>query len=95
MTVKDAYLKKIEARLLALDAEITSMKAKAKAVDAEAQIEYTQALSDLRELRKNSARKFDALRDAGEMALDDVIAGMENAWKELNVAMDQAKSRFE
>ena len=95
MNAAEAYAKKIEARLEELDAEIDLMKAKAKGASAEAQLEYTRYLSEMREKRKEAGRKLEQLRAAGDNALADIQAGMENAWKELKGAVDQAKSRFE
>jgi DNA repair exonuclease SbcCD ATPase subunit len=95
MSASEAYAKKIEARLDELDVGIDRMKAKAKGADAEAQLEYTRQLSGLREKRDAAGRKFDALRAAGDEALDEVRADMENAWKELKAAVDTAQSRFD
>lgn len=94
MTVEEAYAKKVEARLEELDAEIAMMKAKAKGAEADAQLEYTRHLSELRKKREEAGRKLKDLREAGEGAMDDLQAGMENAWKELKNAVDQAKTRF-
>jgi len=94
MSVAEAYAKKVEARLEELDAQIDVMKAKAKGAEAEAQLEYTRHLSELREKRKEAGRKLNELRAAGDDAMDDLQAGMENAWKELKSAVDQAKTRF-
>lgn len=77
MSAAEVYAKKIEARLEELDAEIDLMKAKAKGAEAEAQLEYTRHLSDLREMRKDAGNKLQALREAGDDALGDVQAGME------------------
>jgi len=94
MNATDAYVKKIEARLEELDAEIDRMKAQAKGAEAEVQLEYIRHLSELREKREEAGRKLKELRAAGDDALGDIQAGMENAWKELKNAIDQAKTRF-
>ena len=95
MSVEEAYAKKVEARLEELDAEIGLMKAKAKGAEADAQLEYTRHLSELRKKREEAGRKLNELREAGDDAMDDLQAGMENAWKELKNAVDQAKTRFQ
>jgi len=95
MTASDAYEKKMEARLEQIDAEIDKLKAKAKAAEADAQLEYTRHLSDLRQRRDAAGAQLAQLRQAGDDALDDVRAGVENAWKELKDAVDQARSRFD
>jgi len=94
MTAADAYAKKIESRLEELDAEIDLMKAKAKGAEADAQLEITRHLSDLREKRKEAGSKLTELREARDDALADLQAGMENAWKDLKSAVDQARERF-
>ena len=94
MSAAEAYAKKIEGRLEELDAEIARMKAKAKGAEAEAQLEYTRHLSELREKRMEAGSKLKELREAGDDALADIQAGMENAWKELKSAVDQARTRF-
>lgn len=95
MSAKDAYEQKIQARLEELDAEIDKLKAKAKAADAEAQLEYTRQLSQLRELREDAGRKMERLGAASDDALDEARAGLENAWNDLKRAMERAKSRFD
>lgn len=95
MNAKEAYQKKMEARLAELDAEIDRLKARAKAAEADAQLEYTRDLSELRQHRDEAIRKLEQLRSASDDAVDDFVAGVENAWKELKDAVGRASSRFD
>jgi hypothetical protein len=94
MTTQDAYARKAEARLEELDAEIARIKAKAKGAKADAEIEYTEHLAELREKRDFAERTLTEFRAAGEDAADDIKEGIERAWNDLKSAVDRARQRF-
>ncbi|WP_125226072.1 coiled coil domain-containing protein [Minwuia thermotolerans] len=94
MTANDAYRKKMETRLEAIDAEMDRLKAEARSKDADAQLEYAESLSHLKARRAEFERRMDKLRQAGEAVLGDIQAGVENAWKDLDAAMERARARF-
>ena len=94
MSLKDAYLQKIEAQLAEWKSEIDKMKAKADKADAEAKLEYYEQIEELRTKQQAAQEKFTQLKDAGEDAWEDLKAGVELAGVSLAEAIKSASSRF-
>lgn len=57
MSERDAYLKKLEAKLEEWDAEIDKLQAKAKGAEADTQRQYEDQLNELRTKRKETIEK--------------------------------------
>ena len=94
MSMKHAYQQKLQARMDAWNAEISKLKAKADAAEADAQLEYYKQIEELRQEQQAAQAKLDELREAGEDAWEDLKAGVENAWSSLGEAVKTAASRF-
>lgn len=94
MSMKEAYQKKLQARLDEWDAEIRKLKAKADSAKADIQIDYHKQLTSLEAKRKEAADKLAELEEASEDAWVDLKAGVELAWDSLADALNSARSRF-
>ncbi|MGD2171524.1 MAG: coiled coil domain-containing protein [Gammaproteobacteria bacterium] len=94
MSEKHAYEKKLQAQLDEWSAEIDRLKAKADALEADAQIEYNQRIDDLVAMRKAADERLEELRNASDDAWEDLKAGADEAWSSLEKAFLSARSRF-
>ena len=94
MSMKQAYVEKIQASLNDWDAEIEKLKARADEAKADAKIKYYQQHEKLREEQREAQAKLDELRASGDDAWEDMKAGVESAWDSLEKAAKDATSRF-
>ncbi len=94
MSMKDAYQKKLQAKLEEWNADIEKLQAKADAAEADAQLDYYKEIEDLRAKQEAAGKKLDELKSAGDDTWEDVKAGIDNAWESLSSAIKSAKSRF-
>lgn len=94
MSMKDAYVQKLQAQLDAWNAEIDKLKAKADSEEADAKIKYYEQIDNLRKEQLDAQEKLTELQKAGETAWEDLKAGVESAWDSLENAMKKAASRF-
>ncbi len=94
MTMKDAYVQKIQARLNAWDSEIESLKAKAIEANADARIAIEEQIVAVEKQQKEAQQKLDELRQSNEDAWGDLKAGAESAWMSLEKAIENAAKRF-
>lgn len=95
MAEKEAYREKAEARLELLDARIDALKAKAKSAKADAEIKYQEQIEKLNEKRADVRAQLDELAQKGEEAWQEFKAGVEQAFGELQGAIDAAVARLE
>jgi uncharacterized coiled-coil DUF342 family protein len=94
MSTKQAYEKKLQAKLDEWNAEIDKLKAKANSAEADAQLEYNRQIDELRTKQNEAQKKLDELKEASEDAWKDLKAGIENAWDSLGSSIKSAVSRF-
>jgi hypothetical protein len=94
MSIKESYVKKIEAQLAEWKVEIDKLKAKADKAEADAQIQYYKQIEDIRVKQEAARKKLDELKEAGEDAYEDLKAGLDNTLKILGSAVESAISRF-
>jgi len=95
MSERDAYVKKLEAKLEEWDAEIDKLQAKMKGSQADALRNYEEHLKELRAMRKDTLEKMEEVRGASEGAWQDMKAGVEQAWTGLQDAFSKALRRFD
>lgn len=95
MSMKDAYVEKLQAKMDGWNAEIDKLKAKADSAEADAKIQYYEQIDELRKEQLEAQDKLNELQKAGETAWEDLKAGVENAWDSLENAVKKAASRFE
>ena len=94
MSMKQAYVQKLQAQMNDWNAEISKLKAKAEGAEADAQLEYYKQIEELREQQQDAQAKLNELREAGEDAWEDLKAGIDNAWSSPAEAVKTAASRF-
>ena len=94
MSINKAYEKKFEAQLNEWKTEIDKLKAKVEKAEADAQIKYHKQVEDIRAQQKIAQEKLAELKKAGEGASEDLGIGLDNALKNLRVAVESAISRF-
>lgn len=92
MSMKDAYLKMLQAQLDEWDAEIEKLKANADKFQEESRLEYYKQFENVRQQQKEAQAKLEELRQSSEDAWEDLKAGMENAWDDLGKAVKSALS---
>lgn len=94
MSMKEAYEKKLQAKLGEWSEEIKKLKAKADSVEVDAQLEYYKKIEELRSMQETVTNKLIELKDAGDDAWEDLKAGIDSAWDSLGNALKSAASRF-
>ena len=94
MSMKEAYEKKLQARLDEWSAEIDKLKAKADKKEANAQLDYHKKIEELESMRDAAKGKLVELKEARDDAVEDIKAGIESAWDSLGSALKSATSRF-
>lgn len=91
---RDAYVKKLKAKMDEWNAEIDKLEAKASQASADSQIKYQQQIEQLKEQRAEAERRMDELSRASGGAWEDLKAGVDGAWQALGEAIQSASSRF-
>jgi uncharacterized coiled-coil DUF342 family protein len=94
MSMKEAYEKKLQAKLDEWSAEIDKLKAKADSAEADVQLEYYKQIEDLRSMQDAAGKKLDELKAAGDNAWEGLKAGTDSAWDSLSSSIKSAVSRF-
>ncbi|MCA8982704.1 MAG: hypothetical protein R3C12_10095 [Planctomycetaceae bacterium] len=94
MLDRDAYVKKIQAKLDEWNADIDALEARVQTAQADVHLVLNRRLDALRAQRDDVAAKLQALRNASGEAWQDLTAGMELAWESLSEALQSAWSHF-
>jgi predicted RNase H-like nuclease (RuvC/YqgF family) len=94
MNEKKAYEKKLQARYDEWSAQIDKLKAKSEQVEANAQLEYTRQVKELRAMQKAAGERLSELKGASDDAWKDLKAGVDTAWDSLGNALRSAQARF-
>lgn len=94
MSIKNAYIEKLQARLNEMDAEIESLKSQASVAKADAKIEYEKQIKELQDTQAQAQEKLDEMRNASDDAWQDMKFGVERAWEEFEHATKRAIDRF-
>lgn len=91
---KEAYREKLEAQMREWTAKIDLLKARADQVEAEAKIEYSNRIEDIRQRKAALQEKLKELRNASDAAWNDIREGTEKAAADLRDALQSALSKF-
>ena len=94
MNSKEEYIRKMQAKLEELNAEIDTLTAKAGEVRADVKNEYNEQIASLKTKQVAARQKIEELQQAGENAWKDLKSGIELAWSAMGEAIDSARSRF-
>lgn len=95
MSEKEAYEKKMQARLDEWSAEIDKLRARADQAGADARIQMHKEIDRARARFDAANEKLKELKNTGDDAWEDIKNGLEGAWSSLDTALQAAKSRFE
>ena len=90
----NAYQKKIETQLQALEEKHAKLMAQAKTAGAEANAELQETLHNIERKKKEVVDKMGALKDSSGQALEDLEAGIDRALAELEAAYQKALTRY-
>ena len=91
---RDAYVKKMKAKLDEWNAEIAKLEAQAKQKEADAQVRYQDEIETLKDRRNAAKEKLDKIREGGSEAWNDLKGGFEQAVDSIGDALRSAQSRF-
>ena len=94
MSNREAYVKKMKAKLDEWDADIAKIEAKAEYAEANMKIKYNEKIDELKQQRKEATSKLHELQSAGDEAWEDIKTGLDSAWDSLGKAVSSALSRF-
>ncbi len=94
MSSRDEYVRKMQAKLAELNADIDKLAARAGEVSAELKSEYNEEMAALKAKQAAARKKIEEMQKSGESAWQDLKAGMDLAWTAIGESIDSAKSRF-
>ncbi len=94
MSDKEAYERKLEAKLEEWQADIDKLRAQAKEAGADAQIRYQQQIDELRKYRDDMEARLAEMREAQSAAWTDIKGGVDKAWDDMSKAMKDAWKRL-
>ncbi len=94
MSSRDEYVRKMQAKLAELNADIDKLAARAGQVSAELKSEYNEEMAALKAKQAAARKKIEEMQKSGESAWQDLKAGMDLAWTAIGESIDSAKSRF-
>lgn len=93
MSLKDAYIRKMQTRLNEFDKEINMLAVKAIRAKPEAKQEYYKQIEKLRGKQDDAMMKLETLRQTGDDTWENFKAGIESAWDDLGAAVKSAACR--
>ena len=94
MEQRNEYIKKLEENITVYNKKIADMKEKSAEVKADMKTEYLAQVDSIEKKRDAFVAKCAQLKESNEHAWDDVKAGTEKAWNELEQSFGRASSRF-
>ncbi len=92
---REAYIRKLKAKIDEWNADIDKLAAKAKQVKAEKEIEYRDQIEALRSKRGEMEEKIAELRKGGETSWEDLRKNLERSWEALKEGYVAAKTRYD
>ena len=95
MTLKEAYEKKLQAQLEEWSAEIDKLKAKADKAGADAQINYSRHIEELKSMQTAASKKLVELKNASEDTWEGLRQDMDELGRSLGNTLKSAISRFQ
>ena len=92
MGINSDYVNRMKAQLKQWDADLDALGARSEVASEEARAAAQERIKELRASREAAQKTFQQMRAAGEAAGAQVRAGMEDAWKSMNKALQKASS---
>ena len=94
MNTKDAYKQKIEAEVDLVKAQLEVLKAKAKGLSADANLEYAKEIKDMEDSYEMVKAKLHELGEASESTWENLKVETENAWDSLSANVKNAIAKI-
>lgn len=88
------YKEKVQAHLDKLDAQLDELVAKGKQAEADAKINYSKGVDELKTQRKAAEKRLQELQDSTDEAWETVQSGFNSAWQELTQSFDKALKQY-
>ena len=94
MTTRHEYIEKLKNKLDEWDAEIDEFEANALKTKADLKYELEDQIASLKIKRDIARAQLLELMDSGEDAWEDIKEGVDEAWTNLKLAIEKARSHF-
>lgn len=91
---RDAYVKKIQAKLDEWNADIDKLEARAKGAQADAQLACNKRIEEMKTRRDELNTRLQEIRNSSGEAWEDLRSGVELAWESMSEAVQSAWSHF-
>ena len=91
---REEFLKKLDARLQELDAEIVKLREKGHDLKDEAKEKWDQNLVELETKRDAARAKLAEVKDSSAEAWKDLQKGAQAAWEDMDKAFHEASHEF-
>jgi len=91
---RDEYVQKLKTQLDGWNAEAAKWEAKAKTAQDETKAEYERQLELFHQRRDEGMKKMKEIQAASSEAWMDMMRGADDAWKRMQDAFNQARSKF-
>jgi lipid II:glycine glycyltransferase (peptidoglycan interpeptide bridge formation enzyme) len=95
MINRDEYVTKLKSQLDQWNTEVAKWEAQAKTAQAGVQAEYQKQLQQYRSRRDEALAQLRKVQSASAEAWSDMMRGTDDAWKKMQEAFNQARSRFD
>lgn len=94
MGIKEAYHEQLDARLREWRAKLDQLKAKADGAEAGAKVEYYKQLESIKAKADVAQAKLKELQDSSGEAWESLKGGVERAWADFKMAIEEATGKF-
>ena len=94
MINRDEYVQKLKEQLDVWNAEAAKWEARAKAAQDEAKTEVERQLAAFHQHREEGMRRMKEIQAASGDAWMEMMRGADDAWKRMQDAFNQARSKF-
>lgn len=84
----------MKTRLREMGIEIDTLKEKAVQAKAQARIEYLKRLNEVEGRYQDMEKQLNAFRESGEQSGRELTEGIRKAWKDLELAFEEARESF-
>lgn len=93
-SVKDDYVKKMQAQGKEWEASMALWGAKADKASAEVKGEFHKWQRDFQDRQGDAQKKLEALNASNHEAWEEVKTGVESAWNDVKDAFESAKKKY-
>ena len=94
MGTKDEYYATMDSEIKKWDAEVDTLNAKGKQLNADMQAGFDTQVKAMRADRELAYSKLEELRTANESAWQQMQSGMDAAWTSMKHALEKATAQY-